>query len=50
MIDRRERSKKQSEVKPEENISKKLRSFLEISPMQSKVLPSHKLWDHAYEN
>ena len=47
MIDRRERSKKQSEVKPEENISKKLQSFLEI---QSKVLPSHKLWDHAYEN
>ena len=38
-----------SEVKPVENISKNLQSFLEISPVQKEVLPSHKLWDHAYE-
>ena len=29
--------------------SKDLQSFLEISPMQKEVLPSHKLLDHAYE-
>ena len=37
-----------SEVKPVENISKNLQSFLEISPMQKEVL-LHKLQDHAYE-
>ena len=36
------------EVKPVENISKGWQSFLEISPMQKEVLPSHKLQDHAY--
>ena len=43
VIDRGKRSKKLSEVKPDENINKKLQSFLEISPMQSEILPSHKL-------
>ena len=36
-------------VKPVENISKNLQNFLEISPVQIEVLPSHKLQDHAYE-
>ena len=36
-------------VKPVENISKNLQNFLEISPVQKEVLPSHKLQDHAYE-
>ena len=31
-----------SEVKPVENISKDPQSFLELRPMQKKVLPSHK--------
>ena len=39
----------QSEVKPVENISKNLQSFLDISPMQKEVLLSHKLQDHVYE-
>ena len=43
------RSKTLSEVKPVKNISKSLQSFLEISPVQKEVLPSHKLQDHAYE-
>ena len=38
-----------SEVKPDENISQKLQSFLEISLVRKVVLPSHKLWSHAYE-
>ena len=46
MIDR---SKTLSEVKLVENISKNLQSFLDIRPMQKKVLPSYKLQDHAYE-
>ena len=37
------RSKKLNEVKLEENISKNLQSFLEISPVQKEVLPSYKL-------
>ena len=49
VIDRGKRSKKLSEVKPVENISKNLQSFLEISSMQKEVLPSHKLRDHTYE-
>ena len=36
-------------VKPVENISKNLQNFLEISPVQIEVLPSHKLQDYAYE-
>ena len=42
-------SKTLSEVKPVENITNSLQSFLEISPMQKEVLLSQKLWDHAYE-
>ena len=49
MIDRGKRRKTLSEVKPVENISKNLQSFLEISPVQKEVLPLHKLRDRAYE-
>ena len=49
VIDRGERCKTLSEVKPVENIIKNLQSFLEISPMQKEVLPSYKLRGHAYE-
>ena len=49
VINRGKKSKMLSEVKPVENISKNLLNFLEISPMQKEVLPSHKLRDHAYE-
>ena len=38
VIDRGKKSKALSEVKPVENISKNLQSFLEISPVQKKVL------------
>ena len=47
VIDRGKRSKTLSEVKPVENISKNPESFLEISPVQKEVVPSHKLRDHA---
>ena len=49
VIDRRKTSKTLSELKPVKNMSKNLKSFLEISPIQKEVLPSHKLGDHAYE-
>ena len=49
VIDRGKRSMTLSEVKPVKNIRKNLQSFLEISPVQKEVLPSHKLRDHAYE-
>ena len=49
MTDKGKRIKILSEVKPVENISKNLQSFLEISPVQKEVLLSHKLQDHAYE-
>ena len=49
VIDRGKRSKTLSEVKPVENISEDLPSFLETSPVQKEILPSHKLRDHAYE-
>ena len=38
-----------SEVELVKNISKNPQGFLEISPVQKKVLLSHKLQDHAYE-
>ena len=38
VIDRGKRSKTLSKVKPVENISKNLQSFLKISPMQKEVL------------
>ena len=49
VIDRGKRSKALSVVKPVENIIKNQHSFLEISPAQKEVCPSHKLQDHAYE-
>ena len=42
-------SKPLSEVKPVENISKNLQSFLEISLEKMEVLLSDKLQDHTYE-
>ena len=52
VIDRGKRKRTLSQAKPVENISKNQESFLGISPVkksQKKVLPSHKLQDHAYE-
>ena len=49
VINRGKRNKTLGEIKPVENISKNLQSFLEISHVQKEVLPSHKLRDHAYE-
>ena len=49
VIDRGKRSKTPSEVKPIENISKNMQSFLEISPLQKEALLPHKLEDQAYE-
>ena len=49
VIDRGKRSKTLSEVKPVENISNNLQSFLQISPVQKEVLLSHKMQDHVYE-
>ena len=48
VIDRGKGIKTLSEVKPVENISENLQSFLEISPMQKEVLPVHKLEDYIY--
>ena len=47
VIDRGRRSKILSEVKPVENISKNLPSFLETRPVQKEVHPAHKLRDYA---
>ena len=49
MINSGKRSKTLSEVKPVENISKNLQSFLEISLVQKEVFPSHIPSDHAHE-
>ena len=49
VINRGKRSKTVSEVKPVENISKNLQSFLEVTPVQKKVLLSYQLQDHTYE-
>ena len=49
VINRGKRSKTLGEVKVVENINKNLQSLLEISPLQKKVLLSHKLRDHTYE-
>ena len=43
VTNRRKGSKTLSEVRPAGNIRKKLQSFLETSPMQKEVFPSHKL-------
>ena len=47
MINTGKRSKTLCEVKPVQNISKYLWSFLEISPMQKKVLLPDKLQDYV---
>ena len=47
--ERGKRSKTLNEVNPVKNISKNLWSFLDISPVQKEVLPSHNLQDLAYE-
>ena len=49
VINRGKRSKRLNEVNPVENISKNLKYFLAIGPIQIEVRPSHKLQDHAYE-
>ena len=49
VINRGKRSKIVSEVKPVENISKNLQSFLEVTPIQKEVLLSYQLQDHTYE-
>ena len=43
VIDRGKRSKTLREIKPVENVSKNLQSFLEVSPVQKEVLLSYKL-------
>ena len=49
VIDTGKRSKTISEVKPVKNMSENLQRFLDITPEQNEVLPSHKLQDHVYE-
>ena len=49
VIDRGKNSRTLSEVKPVNNISKNLQSFLVISPVQKEVLLSHTLREHAYQ-
>ena len=49
VIDIGKRSKTLNKVKPVKNIRKNPQSFLEISPEQNEVVPSHKLQNHAYE-
>ena len=49
VIDRGNRSKALSEVKPVENINKNPQSFLEISPVHKEFLLSCKLQNHAYK-
>ena len=47
MIDKEKRRKTWIEVKPVENYNKIPDSFLEKSPMEKEVPPSHKSQDHA---
>ena len=49
VIDRKKRNKTLSEIKLVENINKNPQSVLEIGHVQNKIIPSHKLQDHAYE-
>ena len=49
VVHRGKRTKTLNEVKPVKNISKNLKSFLEINLVQKEVLLSNKLQDHAYE-
>ena len=45
----KKRNAKLNKVELVENINKNSQSFLEISPSQKEVLPSHKLQNHAYQ-
>ena len=45
----KKRNTKLNKVELVENINKNSQSFLEISPSQKEVLPSHKLQNHAYQ-
>ena len=47
MFDTGKRTKTLTEVRPAENISNNLQSFLPIRPVQKEVGPLHKLQDHA---
>ena len=49
VIDKGKRSKALSEVKQDENISKNLQCFLDISPVQKEKLLLHKLQDDGCE-
>ena len=48
-INKRKISKTLNELKLVKNINKNSESFLEVSPVQKQVPPSHKLQDHVYE-
>ena len=48
-INRGKRSKTMNDVKPVENKNNNPEIFLEISPVQKKISPSHKLQHHAYK-
>ena len=48
-INKRKISKTLNELKLVKNINKNSESFLEVSPVQKQVTPSHKLQDHVYE-
>ena len=49
IIYRENGNKTVSEVKPVKNISENPQSFLEKSPVQKEVHPSHKVQDHTRE-
>ena len=49
VIDTGKKSKTLNEVNPVESINKNPETFLEISPVQKEVPPSHKLQDNAYK-
>ena len=46
---RGKRNKTLSEIKPVENTTKNMQSFLEVSSLQDELLVSHKLQDYTYE-
>ena len=48
VIDREKINKTLNKVRPVKKIYENLESFLETSPVQKEVLPSHKPQDHAY--
>ena len=48
VIDREDKNNTLNEEKPLKTINKNPQSFLETNTSQTKILPSHKLQDHAY--